>query len=116
MAPMRHDNVSISGQERSCSVQFYSRKGSAMPTGLSYLASSDLLDTRPPMLVAAGTAGARTRAMRWLAEAGWRTAEVPIDGALERLALQAAASGLWIEVEAGDSGEPLDRLLAYANG
>jgi hypothetical protein len=87
-----------------------------MPTGYSYLASSDLLDTRPPMLVAAGTAGARTRAMRWLAEAGWRAAEVPLDGALERLALQAAASGLWIEVEADDGGEPLDRLLNYANG
>jgi hypothetical protein len=87
-----------------------------MPTEYSYLASSDQLDTRPPMLVAAGTEGARSRAARWLAEAGWRAAEVPIDGALDRLALQAAASGLWIEVDAGDNGEPLDRLLNYANG
>ncbi|MCY7397246.1 MAG: winged helix DNA-binding protein, partial [Sphingomonas bacterium] len=30
-------------------------------------------------------------------------------------ALQAAASGLWIEVEAGDSGDALDQLLTYAN-
>jgi DNA-binding MarR family transcriptional regulator len=86
-----------------------------MPTGLSYLASSDLLDARPPILVAAGTEGARSRAVRWLSEAGWRAADMPIDGALDRLALQAAASGLWIEVEAEDSGEPLDRLLNYAN-
>ena len=35
--------------------------------------------------------------------------------ALERLALQAATSGLWIEIETGDSGEALDQLLAYAN-
>jgi hypothetical protein len=83
---------------------------------MSYLASSDLLDHRPPMLVAAGTQGARSRATRWLAEAGWRAAEVPIDGAIGRLALQAAASGLWIEIENGDGGEQLDRLLNFANG
>ena len=38
-----------------------------------------------------------------------------IEGALDRLALQAATSGLWIEVEHGDSGDALDQLLAYTN-
>jgi len=83
---------------------------------MSYLAPSEnTLDARAPMLVAAASDGARSRATRWLEDAGWRAAGVPIDGALDRLALQAAASGLWIEVEAGDSGDALDQLLTYAN-
>ena len=87
-----------------------------MTTGLSYFAAGEAtLDPRPPMLVAAASDTARSGATRWLEDAGWRTAQVPIDGALERLALQAATSGLWIEVEAGDCGDPLDRLLDYAN-
>ncbi len=88
-----------------------------MTTGLSYLASPEnALDTRAPMLVAAAGDAARIRAARWLDEAGWRVSEMAIDGALDRLARQAAASGLWIEVEAGDSSDALDRLLTYANG
>jgi DNA-binding MarR family transcriptional regulator len=67
------------------------------------------------MLVAAASEAARARAARWLEEAGWRTVSVAIDAALERLALQAATSGLWIEVESGDGGDALDQLLAYAN-
>jgi DNA-binding MarR family transcriptional regulator len=67
------------------------------------------------MLVAAGSEAARSRATRWLEDAGWRAASVPIEGALDRLALQAAASGLWIEVEAGDGGSALDQLLNHAN-
>ena len=86
-----------------------------MTTGLSYVASPEVLDARAPMLVAATSEGARERASRWLEEAGWRTVSVAIDAALERLALQAATSGLWIEIEAGDAGEALDQLLAYAN-
>ena len=88
-------------------------------TSLSYLASSDVLDARAPMLVAAASEAARARAARGLEEAGWRTVAMAIDGALDRLALQAAASGLWIELEAGGeaggSSEALDRLLDYAN-
>jgi len=89
-------------------------------TSLSYLASSDVLDARTPMLVAAASDAARARAARGLEEAGWRTVGMAIDGALDRLALQAAASGLWIELEAGGgedggSSDALDRLLVYAN-
>ena len=86
-----------------------------MTTGSSYLASPETLDARAPMLVAAASEAARARAARWLEEAGWRTVSVAIDAALERLALQAATSGLWIEVESGDGGDALDQLLAYAN-
>lgn len=88
-----------------------------MTIGMSYLSASETnLDARAPMLVAATSEAARTGATRWLEEAGWRAAGVAIKGALDRLALQAAASGLWIEIEAGDSGDALDRLLDYANG
>jgi DNA-binding MarR family transcriptional regulator len=86
-----------------------------MTTGLSYLAPADVLDARGPMLVAAGSDAALSRATRWLEEAGWRAVGVPIDGAIERLSLQAATSGLWIEVEASDGGDALDQLLDYAN-
>jgi len=86
-----------------------------MTTGLSYLAPADMLDARGPMLVAAGSEAAQRRATRWLEEAGWRAVSVPIEGAVERLALQAATSGLWIEVEASDGGDALDQLLSYAN-
>ena len=88
-----------------------------MTTGMSYLSASEtFLDGRAPMLVAAASDAARSRATRWLEDAGWRAAGMPIDGALDRLALQAAASGLWLEIETGDSGDALDRLLDYANG
>jgi len=86
-----------------------------MTTGLSYLAPVEILDARAPMLVAAASEAARSRATRWLEEAGWRAVSVSIDGAIERLALQAATSGLWIEVETGDGGDALDQLLNYAN-
>ncbi len=82
---------------------------------MSYLAASETLDARAPILVAATSAAARSGATRWIEEAGWRTAVLPIEGALDRLALQAATSGLWIEVEAGDCGDALDQLLNHAN-
>ena len=87
-----------------------------MTMGMSYLAASDRLDARAPMLVAGGSDAARSDATRWIEAAGWRAAGLPIDGALDRLALQAAAGGMWIEVRAGDGGDMLDRLLTYANG
>jgi len=67
----------------------------------AFLAGDQSLDARAPILVAGNSAKARSGAARWIEEAGWRTAELPIDGAIGRLALQAATSGLWIEVEAG---------------
>ena len=68
------------------------------------------------MLVAAASEGARSRALHWLQESGWRASAMPIEGAVDRLALQASASGLWIELDPGDSGDALDRLLDHANG
>ena len=88
-----------------------------MTTDISYLAAGETtLDLRAPMLVAAASDQARSHATRWLEDAGWRTAAVPIDGALDRLANQAAASGLWVEVEADGATSALDRLLDFANG
>jgi DNA-binding MarR family transcriptional regulator len=87
-----------------------------MTIGLNYLASSDRLDVRGPILVAAASEAARSGAARWLEEAGWRAVGIPIEGAVDRLALQAAASGLWIEIEGSDGGDALDHLLNYANG
>lgn len=87
-----------------------------MTNPMSYLASGDQrLDARPPILVAAADAASSARAVRPLEAAGWRAAPIFIDGAIERLALQASASLLWIEVEAGDDGAALDRLLDAAN-
>ena len=87
-----------------------------MVTGISYLSNDEALDARPPMLVAAASEAARSRALNWLEDAGWRASAMPIEGAIDRLALQASASGLWIELDSGDSGEALDRLLVHANG
>ncbi len=86
-----------------------------MNAGISYLTDQQSLDSRPPMLVAAATPEAQRRAMVALDDAGLRGAAITIDSALDRLARQASASGLWIELDPDDIGDPLDRLLAYAN-
>ena len=86
-----------------------------MVIGMSYLNASEKLDSRPPILVAGASEQSRNRAVRTIEEAGWRTSAFPIDGALERLARQAMASGLWIELGPDDEGEELDRLLVHAN-
>lgn len=85
-----------------------------MNAGQSYLIS-DALDTRPPVLIAGGGDISRQRAARWIEEGGWRTAPIELNSAMQRLAQQASASGLWIEVEQCDEGEALDRLLSHAN-
>ncbi|HXG99090.1 MAG TPA: MarR family transcriptional regulator [Sphingomicrobium sp.] len=87
-----------------------------MVTGTSYLSNDYRLDARPPMLVAAASESARSRAMHWLEESGWRASAMPIDGAIDRLKRQASASGLWIELDPDDDSEALDRLLDHANG
>ena len=86
-----------------------------MVTGIPYLSDGKALDSRPPMLIAAASEAARSRALHWLEDAGWRASAMPIESAIERLALQASASGLWIELDSGDSSEALDRLLVHAN-
>ncbi len=87
-----------------------------MDSSISYLSSthSGALDARPPVLVAAASDSARARASATIAAAGFRIADVPLDRALDRLSLQAAASALWIELDA-DGGADLDRLLDRAN-
>jgi DNA-binding MarR family transcriptional regulator len=87
-----------------------------MITDFSYLALDESLETQSPILVAAGDDAARLRVTRWLEQLGRRAVGIPIDGAIDRLSLQAAASGLWIEVQAGDDGQALDDLLNFANG
>src|SRR5688500_2265865 len=63
----------------------------------------------PPLLIAASSERAGTRAAETAEQAGYPSITVPIDGAFERLKIQARASAVWIEVE-GD--EPaLDSLL-----
>ena len=64
----------------------------------------------PPVLVAASSSEGRSRASAMIEAAGFRVAAVAIDEAVDRLALQAAASALWVEVDS-DGGAPLDRLL-----
>jgi len=64
----------------------------------------------PPVLIAASSDRARARAVATIEAAGYRIAAVPIDQAVHRLSIQAAASALWIEVDE-DLGAPLDRLL-----
>jgi len=86
-----------------------------MDTGISYLSQRHSLDGRPPVMVAGASDESRAAATRWIEEAGWRAAAFPIAGAVERLALQASASGLWIELGADDADDDLDRLLAHAN-
>ena len=64
----------------------------------------------PPVLIAASSPEARARAERAVEASGYRAASVGIDEAIERLAIQAAASAFWIEVD-DDGGATLDRLL-----
>ncbi len=64
----------------------------------------------PPILLAASSDAARNRAAATIAAAGYRIASVPLDEALDRMAIQAAASALWLEIDE-DGGAGLDRLL-----
>jgi len=64
----------------------------------------------PPVLLAAASEQARERASAAIEAAGFRIAHVTIEDAPERIALQAAASALWVEAD-GDGGAALDRLL-----
>lgn len=87
-----------------------------MTTGLSYLALDEGLETQSPILVAAANDAARSNVIHWLEQLGRRAVGISIDGAVDRIGLQAATSGLWVEVQAGDDGEALDELLNFANG
>ena len=79
------------------------------PHGDSYFDSA-------PVLIAGDTDAALQRAARTVEAAGARIGAVlPLDAAADRIALQASAAAVWIELER-DSGPAMDRLLAQVNG
>lgn len=64
-----------------------------------------------PVLIAGDSDAALQRAARTVEAAGARIgAVVPLDGAADRIALQASASAVWIELDQ-DGGPAMDRLL-----
>lgn len=72
--------------------------------------SANIFDP-PPILIAADTEYGKTRARATVMTAGLRVAEaVGLEDVGQRLARQAAASALWIELESGESPS-LDQLL-----
>jgi DNA-binding MarR family transcriptional regulator len=65
----------------------------------------------PPVLIAGDSDAALQRAARTVEAAGGRIGAIlPLDGAADRIALQAAASAVWIELD-HDGGPAMDRLL-----
>ena len=64
----------------------------------------------PPVLVAASSDRALDNAAAAVEAAGFRLAPVTIEEAADRLAIQVAASAVWVEVDE-DGGVLLDRLL-----
>lgn len=64
----------------------------------------------PPVVIAASSNEARERAVVTAEAAGFRTAAVTIEEAVERLDFQGAASALWVELDR-DTGAQLDELL-----
>jgi DNA-binding MarR family transcriptional regulator len=65
----------------------------------------------PPVLIAGDSDAALQRAARTVEAAGGRIGAIlPLDGAADRIALQAAASTVWIELD-HDGGPAMDRLL-----
>ena len=64
----------------------------------------------PPILVIAGSDVARRRASAVIDAGGYRSVPVALEDAVDRIELQPAASGIWIEVERDD--EPgIDALI-----
>ena len=64
----------------------------------------------PPILLAASSNAASARAAASIEAAGFRVASVPLEEAIDRIAIQASASAIWVEVDQ-DQGAILDRLL-----
>ena len=85
--------------------------GSSFPSPASSLAD---YGGPPPVLLAASSGPPRDRATASIEGAGLRTAPVALDEAIERIAIQPAASALWVELDS-DGGPSLDRLLDRVN-
>ena len=83
----------------------------ARPSSISS-AHSPLADYAgpPPVLLAASSRRASDHAAQSIEAAGFRVAAVPLSDAIDRLAIQASASAIWVEVDE-DGGAALDRLL-----
>lgn len=64
----------------------------------------------PPILLAATSDEARSRAMVTVESAGYRVVAIPIDEAAQRLEIQPQASAIWLELDE-DPGAALDDLL-----
>ena len=68
---------------------------------------------RPPVLLAASGGAAMRRAERTISANGLRVgAKLPIEDALARIEVQAAATAVWLEIDS-DCGERLDELLTH---
>lgn len=81
----------------------------SQPSGDSYISAA-------PVLIAGDSDAALQRAARTVEASGARIgATVPLQGAAERIALQASASALWVELEQ-DGGAAMDRLLDQVSG
>jgi hypothetical protein len=78
------------------------------PSGDSYFDSA-------PVLIAGDSDAALQRAARTVGAAGARIgAIVPLDSAADRIALQASAKAVWIELDR-DGGQAMDHLLAQVS-
>ena len=78
------------------------------PSGDSYSGSA-------PVLIAGDTDAALQRAARTVEAAGGRIgAIIPLGAAADRIALQASATAVWIELD-HDGGQAMDRLLAQVS-
>lgn len=64
----------------------------------------------PPVLVAATSELGRQRACAAIEAAGLRVTAVPVDEAIDRVAIQPSASAIWLEIDR-DGGAALDRLF-----
>jgi hypothetical protein len=74
-------------------------------------ASTNTYSAPPPILVAADSDSARSRAVRAVEASGHRIAALlGLEEAPDRIELQASASAIWVELE-NDGGESMDRLL-----
>ena len=70
----------------------------------------------PPVLIVASSDAAMARAASGVKASGYRVgASLPLEGALKRIELQAAATAIWIEVDQ-DCGGLMDDLLARVSG
>src|SRR6185503_18506786 len=85
----------------------------AMDAYLSTNQNRDNFFEPPPVLIAADSESGKVRARQTVALAGLRVADaVGIDQARKRIAEQAAASALWVELDS-DFGPATDALLDY---